>query len=176
VKNYGAACAVQVLQQSIDRILMPTLGNGVQKSTLTLIGSGLYTPNCDPNVTKSLSCALSVVDMGTRKIADGLPAAAEGTTKAVAGVSGQIMPGINENVETANESVAVVNSLSDRAFSGANVPGGAAVGVSSNQGIYAFEFAGAGGPNSDSLSRFGLAALFLLVAAGAGFALNTRKG
>ena len=187
VENAGATCAVRTLKNSVNRILLPSLGNGVQQQTLDTIGSGQFTPNCDPNVTGTLTCALSVLqdgisgpqedslENGTRTLADGLPDAEAGAQAATDAVTGQIMPGINDNVETANETVAVIDSLSERAFSGANVPGGAAVGVSSNQGVYAFEFASAGGPNSDSLSRFGLAALFLLIAAGAGYAMSTRK-
>jgi hypothetical protein len=112
---------------------------------------------------------------GTRALADALPAAEEGSMKIEDGVSQQIMPGVNSSVEEANSSVAVLEALSVKANSGANIPGGAAEGVDSNQGIYAFEFAGSGTAAEGSMGRFALATLLLLLAAGLGWFLASRK-
>lgn len=111
---------------------------------------------------------------GTRALADGLPAAEAGATAAASGVTQQMMPGVNSSVETANSSVAVLEALSVKANSGADIPGGAAEGVDSNQGIYAFEFAGSGTAAESSTARFGLALLLLLIAGGLGWFLASR--
>jgi len=182
VTDAGAACAVRTLKNSVDRILLPTIGNGVQQKTLEQIGSGQYTPFCDPNVTGTLTCALSVMDYGvngpqdeslvngTATLAAGLPAAPEA-------INTLMLPPLDDSLIKVNSGVAVAEAMGERAYSGADVPGGAAQGVDSNQGIYAYELAGAGGVASQSGARFLLAILILLVAGGAGwFLASSRNG
>ncbi len=130
----------------------------------------------------TLADGLPAAADGATKIADGLPAAVEGTAKIEAGAGELKTKGADKlaaSGETAESEyafkVAQINAIQAVGLSGSNIPYGPATGPNTKTtGVYQLTLAPASTGASNSLV-FGLAALGLIVAGGAGVFVWRRR-
>ena len=112
---------------------------------------------------------------GINALAEGLPAAVDGTAQVEAG-GAELAGKTNDGNAQANQALAVSEAMQSRVNSGAGIPGGAPVGVDTVNGVYAFAFDGAGGSATENAARAGLGFLGLIAAGGIGALLANRAG
>lgn len=167
-----------------------TLLEGISETLLE--GVGTYFVGCNP--TSTLACAAGTLAAGgdqlnegvnlkpgenlvygINALAEGLPAAVDGTAQIEAG-GGELAGKTNDGNAQANEALSVIEAMQSRVNSGAGIPGGAPVGVDTFNGVYAFAFDGAGGTATENAARAGLGFLGLIAAGGIGALLANRAG
>lgn len=192
VKPFGAACAVRTLQSSLNNILLPTIAVGVQTETVASLGNGQYSPDCDPDVTPTITCGLSLLRAGTKQLlggvqnplkpgtqqlADGLPAALAGVTQVRDEAAATLLEsGADATADFARQ-VALYDAMNNPELVAKYVPGGIPTGDNVvYNGVFKYELAGVGSQGTSTGVNFALGALGLLGAGGLGiWAANRRR-
>jgi X-X-X-Leu-X-X-Gly heptad repeat protein len=192
VKPFGAACAVRTLQSSLNNILLPTIAEGVRAETVGSLGNGQFSPDCDPDVTPTITCGLSLLRAGTkellagvqnplkpgtRQLADGLPAALDGVTTVRDKAAASLLESGAEATADFARQVALYDAMNNPELVAKYVPGGIPTGDNVRyNGVFKYELAGVGSQGTSTGVNFALGALGLLGAGGLGiWAANRRR-
>ncbi len=126
--------------------------------------------------TQQLADGVAPLAAGTRQLADGLPAAYDGAGQIITEGAQPLQESGNDATLNYARQVALYDAMNDQELVDSYIPGGPAQGdeVVTN-GVYSFELAGTGGGTRTGVN-FGLAALALIGAVGAGAVLGSRRG